>query len=170
MKRKQVITAAAAAVALAAAAVGGAAIAPAAAGFVGATFAGGHGAMPAAFLRGHAGDLRIDGWIAFAEAELAITETQRPQWEALAAAVRDNVGSVQEALKARHGPMNEDENGRRSAVEHLDAITGMAEVGLAALRSVSPPFKALYAVLSEEQRGTADRLLDHRRHRGRMHR
>ena len=169
MKRKQVITATAAAVALAAAAVAGAAIAPAA-GFVGAAFAAGHGAVPVAFLRGHAGDWRIDGWIAFAEAELAISEAQRPQWETLAAVVRDNVASLQEALMARHAPMNEDETGRRSAVEHLDAITGMAEVGLAALRNVSPPFKALYAVLSEEQKETADRLLDRRGHRGRMHR
>ena len=169
MKRKYVITAAAAAVTIAAVAVAGTAIAPAA-GIVGAAFGNDHGAMPVGLFRGHGEDFRIDGWIAFVEAELEITDAQRPQWDALATAVRANVGTVQEALAQRHGSPEADENQRPSAVERLDAFEGLAEAGLAALRNVSPPFKALYAVLGEEQKARADRLLDRRGHRRRMHR
>ena len=166
MKRKHVITAAVAAVALAAVAVAGTAIAPAA-GLVVSTLGAERGAIAAGFLRRHAGGWSIEGGIAFVEAELAITEAQRPQWEALAAAVRENVGSVQEALERHHGngSRGEDGNERKSAVERLDAFEDLATTGLAALRNVSPPFKALYAVLSEEQKERADRFLDRRGHR-----
>lgn len=164
MKRKHVITAAVAAVTLATVAVAGIAVAPAA-GILGATFGNGQGAMPVGLFRAHGKDLRIDSWIAFVEAELEITDAQRPQWEALATAVRDNVGAVQEAFERRHGAMNGDSDERPSAVERLDAFEGLAEAGLAALRNVSPPFKALYAVLGDEQKERADRLLDRRGHR-----
>jgi Spy/CpxP family protein refolding chaperone len=155
MKRKHVITAAAAAVGVAAVAVAGTAIAPAA-GLVG---------VPperAAFTLAHGGGWSIEGWIAFVEAELEITEAQRPQWEALAAAIRENVGAVQDAFERRHASLEADDDERQSAVERLAAFEGLAEAGLAALRKVSPPFKALYAVLGEEQQERADRLLDHR--------
>ena len=121
--------------------------------------------MPVGFIRAHAGGFAIDGWIAFVEAELEITDAQRPQWEALAAAVRENVGAVQEAFERRHGSRDEDGDERQSAVERLDAFEGLAEAGLAAPRNVSPPFKALYAVLGDEQKERADRLLDRRGHR-----
>lgn len=164
MKRKHVITAAVAAVALAAVAVAGTAVAPAA-GILGATFGNDRGAMPVGLFRAHGEDLRIDSWIAFVEAELEITDAQRPQWETLATAVRDNVGAVQEAFERRHGAMDGDADERASAVDHLDAFEGLAEAGLAALRNVSPPFKALYAVLGDDQKERADRLLDRRGHR-----
>ena len=164
MKRKTIITAAVAAVTLAAVAVAGTAIAPAA-GIVGTTFGIDHRAMPVGLFRAHGEALRIDSWIAFVEAELEITDAQRPQWDALVTAVRDNVGPVQEAFATRHRSREADENGRQSAVERLDAFEGLAAAGLAALRNVSPPFKALYAVLGDDQKERADRMLDHRGHR-----
>ena len=161
MKRMHLITAAAATVAVAAVAVAGTAIAPAA-GIVASTFGIERDAMPVGFIRAHARGFAIKGWIGFVEAELEITDAQRPQWDALAAAVRENVAPVQEAFEARRGSMEDDEDGRKTAVERLDAFEGLAAAGLTALRNVSPPFKALYAVLGEEQKERADRLLDHR--------
>jgi hypothetical protein len=168
MKRKYIISAAATAVTIAAVAVAGTAIAPAA-GLVGGVLGVERGLVPIGLFREHGEDWSIEGPIASVEAELAITDAQRPQWDALATAVRANVGPLQEAFKRRHGAMGGDENKRRSAVERLDAFEDMAEVGITALRNISHSFKALYAVSSEEQRERADSLINHHRHGRKMH-
>ena len=160
MKRKHVIIAIAG---VAIAAAGSAATAPA--GLVGGLF--GTPTERVGFMLTHAGGWGIEGGIAYVEAELAITDAQRPQWDALADTVRENVGAVQAAFERRHGGAEGERS--TSAVERLDAFEDLATVGLDVLRKVSPPFKALYAVLSEEQKERADSLIDRRGHRRSMH-
>ena len=91
MKRKHVIIAIAG---VAIAAAGAAATAPA--GLVGGLF--GTPTERVGFMLTHAGGWGIEGGIAYVEAELAITDAQRPQWDALADTVRENVGDYPPAL------------------------------------------------------------------------
>jgi len=49
-----------------------------------------------------------------------------------------------------------------SAPERLDRMERFAATGLEAIRRVKEPFTALYAALTEDPKGRADRVFDHR--------
>lgn len=117
---------------------------------------------------------RVEGRIAFFKAELKITEAQSKQWEAVAKAMRDQ--SV--AMKTLHEQRPQRDRAERdralSAPEALarrEEATAQMTKAMAARAAGEKQFAAafvpLYNQLSEEQKKTADSLLN--RH-GRGHR
>lgn len=123
----------------------------------------GHGVEgPMRFGR-HLDEAHVEAFITFARLRLGIEEGQEEAFGALADAVRASATEIRTVALAM---ALEDEERRPSAIERLDRIEAMAEVGHEALRTVAPAFRELYAVLDEHQRALVDSLGE-RRERGR---
>ena len=95
----------------------------------------------------------VEGRIAFLRTELKITDDQSPQWNAFAEALRGNARRMTEM----HGMMGQ--GASPSAPERLDRMEKMMAGMLEAVRSTKAALTPLYAVLSDEQKKTADTLL-----------
>ena len=85
--------------------------------------------------------------------ELKITDGQSPQWNAFAEALRANARRMTEM----HGMMGQ--GASQSAPERLDHMEKMMAAMLEAVRSTKAALTPLYAVLNDEQKKTADTLL-----------
>ncbi len=101
-----------------------------------------------------AGDQRADAQIARLQQKLHITAAQMPQWNALAAAMRENARRIalSRADRAKIHPTN--------AIDMLYADRRETQARLERLERVIPVAEALFAVLSKDQRTKADRLFD----------
>jgi hypothetical protein len=97
----------------------------------------------------------IAGRIAFLRAELGITDSQQPAFEALAAAMRRMYEGAAAARMAMHG--NTEPMG--SPVERLGARIAAMEGRLSAMKEVKQALDKLYAVLTEEQRQRANHAM-----------
>jgi hypothetical protein len=98
---------------------------------------------------------RIEGQLAFHRAELRITDAQQPQWNAFAEAIRAAAGPLKQAVTAsmqQAGPVPAPEQMER----RIAALTAQAE----AMRSVQAAARPLYAALSDDQKRTADALME----------
>ncbi|MES2710598.1 MAG: Spy/CpxP family protein refolding chaperone [Pseudomonadota bacterium] len=98
---------------------------------------------------------RMEGQLAFLRAELRITEAQLPQWNAFADAVRTQGDrlrqSTQQAMGATTGP--------GTAPQQMERRIALLSAQTEAMRAVATAATPLYAVLTEEQRRTADELM-----------
>ena len=99
------------------------------------------------------GACHIEGRIAFLKAELAITDAQVPQWNAFAAVLRGNAKTMTDthAEMAKSPPS--------SAPDRADQMVAYMAAGLDTLKTTSGALRTLYAVLSAEQKKSADELL-----------
>jgi hypothetical protein len=95
---------------------------------------------------------RINGHLAFVQAELQITEAQLPLWSKFATAVRNNAQAHNQALEA-HQPGAPDPTARLKHQEH--ALAQRLD-GIRAIRTALAP---LYAALGSEQQKTFNELL-----------
>ena len=95
-----------------------------------------------------------DGRIAFLKAELAITDSQKPVFDAYAAVLKDNLQNMHAMRQSMMGGMS-----AKTPAERLDAHLSMMEGRTASLRKVKPKLEALYAALSDDQKKKADELL-----------
>lgn len=95
-----------------------------------------------------------EGRIAFLNAELAITESQKPAWEAYAAQIRKNLQGMQEMHKSMMSMMD-----AKSPVERIDTRIAMMEKRTQALKEIRPALSALYTSLTADQQKKADQLL-----------
>lgn len=96
----------------------------------------------------------IDGQLAYVRAELHITDAQQPQWNAFAEAARSAMGKLHQAYVQAVQP-----GGRPlPAPEQIDRHIALVSAQLDAMRSVEGAAKPLYAVLSDEQKRTADEM------------
>ena len=95
-----------------------------------------------------------EGRIAFLKAELAITDAQKPAWEAYAAQIRKNLQGMQDMQKSMMAMMD-----ARSPVERIDARIGMMEKRTQALKEIRTTLSALYTGLTADQQKKADQLL-----------
>jgi len=95
----------------------------------------------------------VEGRIAFLKAELGITEAQLPQWNEFADALRNNA----KAMRVAMGTMQDARSA--SMPMRLDAMTGVMAARLEALKATAAAGKALYAVLSDAQKKSADELV-----------
>jgi hypothetical protein len=96
----------------------------------------------------------VAGRLAFIEAELGLTEAQRPLWEAYAAAARDaarSMSAMHERMLALEGPP--------ALPERLALMEEMMASRLSALRTVRDEATALYRALSPEQQEIADSVM-----------
>ena len=96
----------------------------------------------------------VEGRLAFLKTELKITDAQLPLWNAVAAAIRANGKSVSEMSGPMMGSMH-----TGTLPEKLAAREKMMTAHLEALRKFKAAVDPLYAVLSDEQKKTADELL-----------
>jgi hypothetical protein len=96
----------------------------------------------------------IEGRIAFLKAELAITDTQAPQWTAFADALRDRAKVMLDSMSSM---MQGDKPA--NAADRTDAMVRMMSAHLDSMKAVAAAEKALYAVLTDSQKETADELL-----------
>ena len=96
----------------------------------------------------------IEGRIAFLKAELGITGGQLPQWNAFADAMRAGAKTMQTAMTANMQPGTP-----ATAPARFDAMIATMTARLEAMKAASAAGKALYAVLADAQKKTADELM-----------
>lgn len=97
-----------------------------------------------------------EGRIAFLKAELAITDAQSPQWNAFADALRDGSKSMRETMANMATAQPEKP---WTAADRTGAMVEMMTARLERMKAVATAEKALYAVLTDAQKETADDLL-----------
>ena len=103
-------------------------------------------------------DGHIEGRLAFLKTELHITDSQMPQWNAFADAMRASAKRMAEMHgTTMHGGAMGAMPAR--APERLDRIEKMMSAHLESLRAAEAALRPLYAVLSDEQKKEADALL-----------
>ena len=129
--------------------------------------------------QGMAPGRHIEGRIAFLKAELGITEAQTPKWNAFADAMRA-AGGVMRLAMAAHMPQapgqpaqgpttgqTPHEQPGHGVAEHMsaparsDAMIAMMTARLESMKATSAAGKALYEVLTDAQKKTADELMMH---------
>jgi hypothetical protein len=106
----------------------------------------------------------VEGRLAYLKAELKITDTQAPQWNAFADAFR---ASAQKAMK--HCAMMKDSGSKMMSAplpERLNMMEEHLQTHLESLRAVKAAAQQLYAALNDEQKKIADQMF--RGHMGMM--
>jgi len=101
----------------------------------------------------------VDGRIAFLKAELKITPAQEAQWQQVAAAMRDNAKSLDQAITTAR-----QNRGTMDAVQRLEARGQFAKLRADNDTRLLAAFKPLYAGLSPEQQQMANELVGSHHH------
>jgi hypothetical protein len=93
----------------------------------------------------------VEGRIAYQKAELAITDAQLPQWNAVASVLRLNAKTTQDgmAIMSKVGMPT-------TAPARSDMMVMLMSERLEGMKKLGEANKALYAVLTPEQQKTAD--------------
>ena len=102
---------------------------------------------------------RVDVRIAFLEAELQITEAQRPLWNAFADALRANARETGDRMAGMQGAAAA-QPGAETLAQRLERREQMLALQLEAVRRLRSALEPLYRALDESQRRTADELLE----------
>jgi hypothetical protein len=102
-------------------------------------------------MRGMMAPDHVEGRIAYQKAELVITDAQLPRWTAVAEALRQNAKSMQDGMAkmAKDGMPT-------AAPARDDMMVTMMSERLEGMKKLGVANKALYAVLTPDQRKTAD--------------
>ena len=100
------------------------------------------------------GAMHTEGRIAFLRAELGITDPQKAVWDAYAAQIKKNLQSMQDMQKMMAEMMD-----AKSALERIDARIAVMDKRAQALKEIKPVLATLYAALSADQKGKADKIL-----------
>jgi hypothetical protein len=96
---------------------------------------------------------RIEGRIAFLRTELKIADAQVGPWNTFADALRANaqkLGAVRASMMGQSAP---------TLADRLDLQERWLLARLEGVRAIKPAFTNLYAVLSDDQKKTADEIL-----------
>jgi periplasmic protein CpxP/Spy len=93
---------------------------------------------------------------------LGITDAESTQWDAYAQVMRDNAQRTGQALKDRHQKME-----TMNADDSMKSYAQLVQLNADNVQKLSTAFSALYAVLSPEQKQTADELFKNRPPRAR---
>jgi hypothetical protein len=112
---------------------------------------------------------RVEARLAYARTALKITPEQEAQWNAFAEVSRRHAKAADERIKAFREQRAQQEGPRErpNAVQRLERRQQMLATQAQRLSEVIAAAKPLYAVLSPEQKATADELLTPRRAQGR---
>ncbi len=94
-------------------------------------------------------------WLAQMKTRLAITAAQEPAWQAYASLAADQASQMQATWAQHRQAMGADS----TAPAMMSLRIGMMTQRLAAMQALNGALTDLYAVLSPEQRATADRSL-----------
>ncbi|MBK5276708.1 MAG: Spy/CpxP family protein refolding chaperone [Desulfuromonadales bacterium] len=90
---------------------------------------------------------------------LKITEDQEPLWSNLTLVMRDNAKNMDALTKDRHEATK-----TMNAVDRMKFHSQITEARLDQLKKFIPPFEALYASLSDEQKKITDAIFQTGRH------
>ncbi len=106
------------------------------------------------------GDERIEKRIKKLHADLKITPAQETLWNNVAQVMRENHEQMDKLTKAR-------EKGAKTmtAVEDLKSYSEIIDANAVGLKKFIPPFEALYASMSDEQKKNADTFFRGRTHK-----
>ncbi len=96
----------------------------------------------------------VEGRLAYMKAELGITEAQSAAWEGYITAVKARMASMQ----GMHGSMMQAMQSG-TAIERMEAHAKHMGSMVDSLKALKPATKALYKVLSDDQKTKADMLL-----------
>lgn len=96
----------------------------------------------------------VDGILAFYKAELRITEAQTPQWNTFADAARAGANAMRETLQRVST-----QQAALTMPEQIDRRLAMLTMQIEPAKTMSTAAKALYAVLTPEQRKLADEFM-----------
>ncbi len=102
---------------------------------------------------------RIDGQLAFYQAELRTTDAQQPQWNAFVEAVRTATGTLRQVVMQamqQGGSMG----GAMPAPEQMKHRIALLTAQADAMRAVQAAARPLHVALSTEQKRTADALIE----------
>ncbi len=102
-------------------------------------------------------DRHVDGRMAFLKAEIAITEAQESQWQAVEDVLRARIEKRAEHMAERRGQRAE--RAESGAPDRLAGHIEAMEARLEHLKAMESAVSDLYAVLTPEQQASADELL-----------
>ena len=103
---------------------------------------------------------KLDDAIGFIEAFFSFNDTQKTEWDKLAAALRQGSDTI-----GRHCETIEAKNKDASAPDKLARVETMLTAGLEIVQNVRPAFDGFYASLDEKQQAALDKLVQRHRHR-----
>ena len=102
----------------------------------------------------------IEGRIAFLKAELKVTDIQMPQWNAFADTLRASAQRTREMRTTMmHGGMMGHGGAAISAPDRMDRMEKMMTAMADTLKTTKASLTTLYAVLTDDQKKTADQLV-----------
>ncbi len=102
---------------------------------------------------------RVEGRIAFLRTELKITDAQASAWNAFADALRANARTLGEVRTSMMNPSGAGQQRAVTLADRLDVQERWLVARLEGTRAFKAAFASLYAVLSDEQKQTANELL-----------
>jgi hypothetical protein len=103
----------------------------------------------------------IEGRLAFLKTELKITDAQTEAWDTFAAVARKSAGAMYQSMQAMRQAMQSrvQSNQAFPAPDHLKLMEDTLSARLDQVKALRKSTAALYKVLSDEQKKTADVLL-----------
>jgi hypothetical protein len=105
--------------------------------------------------------LAIENHITEVRAQLQITAAEEPQWDAVAAAMRDSALQTDKAIDKRRIL-----GGSATAVDSLNAYAEIAQAHADGVKNLAMAFTALYESLPADQKKLADVVFAHHPHDG----
>jgi hypothetical protein len=101
----------------------------------------------------------IDGQLAYLKTELKITDAQTPQWIVFANAFRADKEKTARLCKTTENEESRLKLMSASLPESLGMMAARLMVRLESLRAMETAVRPLYAILSQEQKKTADEIM-----------
>lgn len=96
----------------------------------------------------------VAGRLAYLKSELKVSDTQTEAWERYADAVKSRVETMKGMRQTMMSAMQDG-----NAVDRMEARIAGMQAMLEAMKAIAPATEALYAVLSDSQKKTADQLI-----------
>ena len=102
---------------------------------------------------------RIDGRLAFIKTELGIRADQTKQWDDLATVIKDSAEVHNSMMRSMMEDMHDGDYSKIPLPERLTTIETFMEARVEQIRSIREALEALYAVLDDDQKKTADEVI-----------
>ncbi|KGF68013.1 hypothetical protein LL06_19050 [Hoeflea sp. BAL378] len=102
---------------------------------------------------------RIDGRLAFMKTELGIRDDQSAEWDAFAAALRDNAESHNGLMRSMMERFSDDDAANQTLPERLSEHESFMQARLEQIKEMRAAVEALYAVLDETQKKAANEIV-----------
>ncbi len=104
-------------------------------------------------------DEHIDGQLAYLKTELKITDAQMPQWNVFANAFRADKEKTARLCKTTENEESRLKMMSASLPNSLGMMAARLMVRLKSIRAMETAVRPLYAILSQEQKKTADEVM-----------